>query len=397
MKISDVQTLFKRHFGSTPTCVVRAPAPLELLGSLAEHNEGLALALAVDNYAHMAVAPRRDGKIELVSANAGERELFWLSDLKKNPAAPWADYVKAVLDQLRRRGVNFSGFNAAIFADGAVGAGTASPAALEVAVVLAVRRLYPFSLTELGATIPPKPNVKGELPPLAPIEKLHLARLCEAAADRFLGAPCGWLAPLISLRGKAWQVLCIDCRFRTVEYAPLVGEAIVVCGAAEPLPATMDQVEIRRTCESAARKLGARSLRSVELRFLEASKSKLTSREYECAKFVAGENARVAAAERVLREEDHRQFGQYLFGSHAGARDLLDSGASEQDWLVEIARAHPGCLGARLACGGGGAMISLVNHHQAERFMDHMTRKYQERTGAKLKPRLCQIVDGAGG
>ena len=65
--------------------------------------------------------------------------------------------------------------------------------------------------------------------------------------------------------------------------------------------------------------------------------------------------------------------------------------------LVDLARAHPGCLGARLTGGGfGGATINLVSYHQAEAFMEFMARQYETRSGHKLKPIVCQIVDGAG-
>src|SRR5213075_984211 len=100
----------------------------------------------------VASAPRLDGKIELVSSAFPERETFWMSDLKKNPAAPWADYVKGVLAQLRKRGVHLRGFNAAIHGPSSLGAGLSSSAALEVATALTVRQLHPYSLTETGAT-----------------------------------------------------------------------------------------------------------------------------------------------------------------------------------------------------------------------------------------------------
>src|SRR5262245_59782594 len=65
--IVDVQTLFKRHFGYTPAHVVRAPAWLELVGSATVDARGLSLSVAVDQYVHVASAPRSDGKIELLS------------------------------------------------------------------------------------------------------------------------------------------------------------------------------------------------------------------------------------------------------------------------------------------------------------------------------------------
>src|SRR6185437_4816956 len=111
--MSDAKTLFKRHFGRTPSQVVRAPGRLELLGNHTDYNEGLVLSLAVDKYIEFAVASRTDGKIEMVSTAFPEPQVFWVDKFQKNPVAPWADYVKGVLAQLHKRRVHFSGFNAA--------------------------------------------------------------------------------------------------------------------------------------------------------------------------------------------------------------------------------------------------------------------------------------------
>src|SRR5207253_254895 len=119
-------------------------------------------------------------------------------------------------------------------------------------------------------------------------------------------------------------------------------------------------------------------------------------REYECARHVVSEIARVTSGDRALRDDDHRQFGQYMFQSHESSRDFLKNSTAELDLLVELAREHPGCLGARLTGGGfGGATINLVQHHRAESFMEHMARLYEKRSGHKIQPVVCQIVDGA--
>ena len=393
----DVQTLFKRHFAYPPVHVVRAPGRLELLGNHTDYNQGLVMSIAVNKYIQIASAPRSDGKIELISDAFPDRELFWMSDLKKNPKAPWANYVKGVLEQLRKRGLNFTGFNAAIRGDIPMGAGMSSSAALEVATALTVRQLYPYSLTETGATLPPKRNARNELPPLPQAEKIHLAKLCQAAENQFVGVQSGLLDQISSLFGKAWNVLSIDFRFLTVEAAPILGEAIVVCNSGVKHELVGGEYnELRHNCESAAKKLMAHSLRSVELRFLETNRSRLTQREYECAKHVVNEIQRVVFAEKALRADDHKQFGHLMFQSHESSRDLLKNSTPELDTLVELARAHPGCLGARLTGGGfGGATINLVAYHHAESFMEHMAKQYEARTSHKLTPLLCQIVDGA--
>jgi galactokinase len=394
---SPVKNVFKKHFGYTPTHVVRAPGRLEVLGNHTDYNEGLVLSVAVDRYVSIAASPRADGKIELISSAFPQRDLFWMSELKHNPAAPWADYVKGVLVQLRKRGVHFSGFSAAIDSTIPIGAGMSSSAAMEVATALILRQLFPYSLTELGASIPPPRDNRGRLPPVGAKEKLHLARLCQAAEIEFVGVNCGLLDQLSSLFGRAYHVMNIDCRFQSVHHSPMLGQAVVVCdsGVKHQLAAG-EYNALREHCESAAHALSAKSLRSVELSWLKANRGNLNQRQYECAYHVVSEIQRVVFAEKALNDDDHRQFGQYLFLSHESSRDFLKNSCPELDLLVELARAQPGCLGARLTGGGfGGATINLVAYHQAESFIAAMAEQYEQRTGRKMRPVVCQIVDGA--
>jgi galactokinase len=164
----EVQQLFKKHFGEPPIYLVQAPGRLELLGNHTDYNQGLVMALAVDRFVFMAVSPRRDGKIELVSSAFPKRELFSAHEIAKNPEVPWADYIKGVLLQLRERRAHFGGFNAAVHGTIPLGAGLSSSAALEVATALAVRQLYPYTLTSSGITIPPKPQSRPNAARTAP-------------------------------------------------------------------------------------------------------------------------------------------------------------------------------------------------------------------------------------
>src|ERR1041384_4764757 len=159
MKDQEVIGFFQKQFGFRPTHIVHAPGRLELLGNHTDYNQGLVLALAVDKVVCMASSPRTDGRLELASTAFPEREVFAVNDLQKNPAASWADYVKGVLEQLRKRGIPFRGFNAAIHSTIPMGAGMSSSAALEVATALTLRKLFPYSL---GGGAPPARAHRGE-------------------------------------------------------------------------------------------------------------------------------------------------------------------------------------------------------------------------------------------
>jgi galactokinase len=394
----EVQQLFRKHFGHPPTYTVQAPGRLELLGNHTDYNQGLVMALAIDRCVFMSVSSRTDGKIELVSSAFPQPEIFSALAVARNADAPWADYVKGVLSELRKRHVHFSGFNAAVHGTIPLGVGLSSSAALEVATALAVRQLHPYTLTAAGVTVPSRNHRDGSLPSLGAVEQIEIAKTCLAAENGFVGVQCGLLDQLASLFGKAFHAVEIDCQSLTVGHVPMIGEiAVVVCnsGVKHALVAG-EYNERRRQCEAAARALGVKSLRSVDAPFLAANRQRLTDREYQCAYHIVGETQRVVAGARALREGDFGQFGQYLFQSHESSRDFFRNSCYELDLLVELARVQQSCLGARLTGGGfGGATINLVRRDEVEAFSRAMATSYERRTGRKLDPMVCQIVDGA--
>jgi galactokinase len=395
---SPVTALFKKNFGRAPTHVVQAPGRLELLGNHTDYNAGLVMALAVDRHVHVAAAPRDDGRVKLIAEAFGEAEEFAVTDLRKNPGAPWANYVKGVFQQLQRRGARVGGFDASIEGTIPMGAGMSSSAALEVATALMIRRLYPFRLLDgtRAESLPREPA--GEPPLLDAGEKMQLAKLCQAAENEFVGVKCGLLDQASSLFGKAEHALELDFQTLAVDYAPMIGDiAIVVCNSGVKHELVGGEYnELRALCESAAEKLSAKYLRELTPQQLAANSGQLTEREYECAFHVVGEIERVERGMRALRNQDFAQFGQLMFQSHESSRDYFKNSTRELDLLVELARQESACLGARLTGGGfGGATINLVKRNDVGSFSENMSRQYHERAGISMTPLICQIADGA--
>jgi galactokinase len=402
----DAQTLFRRRFKFTPTHLIRAPASLELLGSQGLCADGLAVAVALDRHVEIATTPRPDGRIEFVSSECPDQpETFRVGDFQSDSDTGWLAGVKTALARLRARGVNLSGFSAAISNDFPAGTNFGHAAAREVALMLSVRQLFPFAPTESGLGTPPARDQNGKLPPLTPREKLLLAKWFEPHPNGRMPGSADVLSCKAALLGRAWHVLHVDLKFGTAEASSVTGEVLVVCipqpvtgaetAALRGAPARGEGASPRELCESAAKHLGARSLRSVEPDMLKAEKSKLTPREFDCARHVVGEFSRLVAAERVLRNEEHKQFGEFMLQSHESRRDLIKDVSPDTELLVKTARVHPACLGAR-GCpeASEGATVNLVRHHQADAFAKQMAQFYEGRMGRALAVHVFQIADG---
>jgi galactokinase len=397
MDIEEVSSFFQDTFGKPPVHVVRAPGRLELLGNHTDYNGGLVMSLAVDKYVYIAASPRNDAQIELASSSFPQRERFFIDRIEKNPATPWANYIKGVLLKLRERGVNFTGFNAAVHGTIPFGAGLSSSAALEMATTLIVRQLFPFTLAESGLDAPP-PRQNGKLAPLTPAEKLRLAKVGQEAESDVVGVRCGLLDQISSMFGKEGHVIQTDFLTNRVQHDPMPpGVVVVVADSAVKHDLSAGEYnQLRAHCEGAAGKLGVQYLRFVDLNQLESAKAQLTVREYQCALHIVGENHRVTYGERALREGDIYQFGQYLLQSHASSRDNFKNSTAELDSLVDVAQRIPGCYGARLTGGGfGGATINLVQHDAAEPFMRRLAEEYFKRTKVRTEPWIARVVDGA--
>ncbi len=387
--MTSTEDIYIQHFHERPRVVARAPGRLELLGNHTDYNQGLVLSMSVDRHLEMAASPRPDGLIELVTSAFPGAERTSIHDLGKNPDHPWADYVKGPLVELRKVGVQFGGFNAAIHGTLPVGSGMSSSAALEIATILAVRALYPFVLTEGGWK---QATASGEI---SAVEKLALARACQAAENQFVGVNCGILDQISSLFGRPCHAILTDCQKLSVDLIPIKGDvSMVICqsGVRHAL-VEGEYNELRRHCEAASRGLGVDSLRAINPALLEASRDRLCARDFDCARHIVGEIYRVRLGEQALRKGDFDQFGGLMLQSHASSRDWFKNSAPELDLLVELAAAHPACLGARLTGGGfGGSTINLVRNSGVHEFIAAMTENYESRSGRRIEPLLCQFA-----
>jgi len=344
---------FSAAFDGAPDGVWAAPGRVNLIGEHVDYNGGACLPLALPHRTYVALRPRADGAIRLVSAQA---EQHW--EARRDTVGPgtvsgWGTYVAGVAWALDQAGVAVpDGFDA--FVDSCVpfGAGLSSSAALECAVAVALDEWSGAGWADDDAG------------------RARLAAACVRAENEIAQAPTGGMDQAAALRCRVGHALLLDTRDGTVEQVPfdlaaVDLELLVIDTRARHANADGQYGARRAACEQAATLLGVGSLRDVaDAQDLAAALDRLRAAGRDDlvhpVRHVVTEIERTAWFAALLRERRVREVGPLLDASHASLRDDYAVSCAELDAAVEAARAA-GALGARMTGGGfGGSAIALV-------------------------------------
>jgi len=371
--MASISQNFEQLFGRPAEVISEAPGRVNLIGEHIDYSEGFVLPFAIADRTHAAIARREDGKIQIASQQRRNR-IFSISidRVKPGSAGDWEKYVLGVIWSL---GVH-QGLD--ILIDGSVpaGAGLSSSAALECSVAVALNELLCLdkSLEEL-------------------------ARATQKAENDYVGMPCGIMDQSVSLMGKAGSALLLDCRDLSTESVPFnVADAglelLIIDTQAHHALVDGGYAERRASCESAAQKLGVKSMRDLSLEKLETDRDKLTETEFKRARHAVTEIARVLASVEALGNSDFSALGQLINASHVSLRDDYTVSCSELDVAVDAAIAA-GALGSRMVGGGfGGSAIALIQASDVEKTKQAVTEAFAK-NGYK-RPRFFTSLPSAG-
>jgi len=361
--------------------VVHAPGRVNLIGEHTDYNEGYVLPVAIDLGIAIALVPTDDGVVRLTLAETGETGEF-------DPAAVgarqggWIDYVAGIAWAMAAAGLGPRGFRGVLASDLPQGAGLSSSAALEVVSAWALSG--------------------GERPTVDPMRLVHLVQRGE---NGYIGLNNGIMDQFASIFGETGRALLLDCRTLEHRSIPMADDdvALVACHSGSPRRLESSAYNERRSqCEAAVAVIaetvpGVTALRDVTQVMLEAARPRMDPVVAARAEHIVYENERVLAAIAAFEAGDLATVGRLFYESHASMRDLFGISSPELDALVEIARATPGVIGARLTGAGfGGCTINLVRRDAVPALRQAVLRDYPVRTG--LAPRVFEVEasDGAG-
>ena len=372
MTITEHGSGFELVYGDAPDVVASAPGRVNLIGDHTDYQGGYVLPMAISWQTRVQLRRRADRIVRTFSASQSEAAQPLSYELGREAmSGGWLDYVQGVTAMLRAAGHETGGFDAYIESDVPAGAGLASSAALEVALLRALVAAFALDL-----------------------DAVAIARIGRAAETDFVGVPVGIMDQMASSLADAGSALFLDTRtldWRRVTLPP--GLAFVVLGSGVAHSHVRGDYSTRRAESiAAAQSLGVGELRDATLDLLDAATT-LPDVLARRARHVICENARVLAAVEALQQGDAARLGRLFGESHASLRDDYEVSIAEIDQLVELAEACPGVHGARLTGGGfGGSVVAVVDAAAAPEAARRIADAYEQRTGRKAASLVC----GAG-
>jgi galactokinase len=361
---------FVELFGAPPSLSAWAPGRVNLIGEHTDHQGGFVLPVAVVRGTRVQMRAREDERVRVYSAahpDAGVRTYRLGTERRRQD---WADHVRGVTAQVRAAGYAIGGFDALVTSDLPLGSGLASSAALDVAILRALRRTYDLALDDRT-----------------------LARLARGAEAEMVGAPVGVMDQMACSLSDATHALFLDTRslaWERIEIPPEL-EVVVIDSGIPHLSAESAYVRRREEAQQAAQELGVRQLRDLTIEDLPRIAA-LPEPFNRRARHIVTENARVLAFRAALLHEDADVMGALLMQSHRSLRDDFQVSLPEIDDLVDVCAATTGVLGARLTGGGfGGSIVVLAVASEAPAVASRVAIAYAARTGltatAIMQPR----------
>jgi galactokinase len=154
--------------------------------------------------------------------------------------------------------------------------------------------------------------------------------------------------------------------------------------------------ERRSQCEAAAAFFKVKALRDVDLARFHAEADGLDPLACRRAKHVITENQRTLDAVEAMRRGDAVTLGLRMNESHASLRDDYEVSSPALDAMVNAARTHPACFGARMTGAGfGGCAMALIDAQAAADFATSTAADYQKKTGHTPAVYVCRATNGA--
>lgn len=374
-----VKSSFSKKFKEVPH-LYYSPGRINLIGEHVDYNDGFVMPAAIDKGIYFAIALNDSEELNCYSIDFDESISVPLSAIKKMDS--WKNYVLGIVNEFQKLNLPVKGFNCVFGGNIPIGGGMSSSAALEGGISFSLNELCDYKMN-----------------------RKDLALLGQRAEHNFPGVMCGIMDQYANMMGKKDTVILLDCKNITHEYIPLDIEGyqlVLINSKVHHSLASSAYNQRRKECEKGLeilkRELHVQSFRDIKNPDdLIPFKTTMEDKVYRRCSFVVEEIYRTQKAATLLKGNDIAGFGQFMFETHNGLKNLYEVSCPELDFLVELAAKNKNVIGARLMGGGfGGCTINMVKENEVDHFLSETSAAYKKQFHIEAEHYEVSIVDGTG-
>ena len=360
--------------------LVASPGRINLIGEHTDYNDGYVLPAAIDKYIIGAFSKSSNKTSSIYSIDLNEGLELNLNNIQRQDSGSWKNYVLGVIAELQKIDRTPGNFNLIFGGDIPIGAGLSSSAALENCVVYGLNELF-----ELG------------------LSKEEMIQISMQAEHNFAGVKCGIMDQFASMNGVEGHAMFLDCRDLSYSQIPIQTEDYQLLLINTNVKHQLADSAYNKRKEECNEGLAiiqnefpkVNSLRDVDLQHLNRIKDNMPETVYKRCHYVIEENARVAASKSAIEKKDWKKFGELLFASHDGLKNLYEVSCRELDFLVDKAKENPAVIGSRMMGGGfGGCTLNLAQKNRTTEFIEKVAQDYLLEFGTTVNFYPVNISNG---
>ncbi|UII78718.1 galactokinase [Flagellimonas sp. CMM7] len=360
--------------------VIESPGRINLIGEHLDYNGGQVLPAAINLKVRLNFKKNGTRKCNCYSKNYDNHFEIDLDKVEISEKE-WHNYFLGVVHFIVQAHPNkIKGFDCIVESDLPIGSGISSSAALECGFAKGLDALFSIGLSDD-----------------------ELVTISRDAEHHFVGTKCGIMDQFAVVKGKKGKLIRLDCNDLSFQYIPANIEpySIVLLNTNVSHNLATSEYNLRRQeCDEALIAIQEKYPEYDVLAHVPEVKAKefesiLPFKIFDRLLYVVQENARTIAASEALETGNLEAFGQKLFESHEGLKNLYKVSCGELDFLVDFAQEYKGVIGSRMMGGGfGGCTINLVHKDRMDSFITEAALAYNLKFNIRLSSFTVAIGDG---
>tara|TARA_B100001540_G_scaffold302033_1_gene309141 strand:- start:701 stop:1876 length:1176 start_codon:yes stop_codon:yes gene_type:complete len=350
------------RYDTHPAIIAIAPGRINIIGEHTDYNDGFAMPVAINKYVFAAISKNTTNSINAYSDEINDSLFTSLDELISYKG--WHKYILGAVNEIFKKYNIKNGLNISIFSNLPIGKGMSSSAAIEIATVNAILKLFKIDESD-----------KNKI------------RICQKIDHKYIGIKSGILDHSASQLSKINNVLKIDFNrevFSYVKMKPMKASWILIDSKVKRELVNTHYNQRVKECEKGLSLLSNLYKKEISFRGI-SDKDLLAIKDVEPILFkrlkhVLDENNRVHEMEKFIISSNLEKIGKILVDSHYSLRDLYEVSCPELDYLVSLSSKFKYWYGGRIMGGGfGGNSINLIKQGKEEEYYNYIIKNYKRK------------------